>query len=95
MRNAYLFIIKTFFLFGWRKFARSPQFGQRLAARIFMALMGVYMALVSSHNLNHVAEISTRIVLLEKGKAIRDVRHVQVSGNGVLQDLESYFAVEV
>ena len=51
--------------------------------------------LVSSHNLNHVAEISTRIVLLEKGKSIRDVRNVQVSGNGILQDLESYFAVEV
>lgn len=51
--------------------------------------------LVSSHNLNHVAEISTRIVLLEKGKSIRDVHNVQVSGNGILQDLESYFAVEV
>jgi len=51
--------------------------------------------LVSSHNLNHVAEISTRIVLLEKGKSIRDVKNVQVSGNGILQDLKSYFAVEV
>jgi len=46
MRNAYLFIIKTFFIFGWRKFARSPQFGQRLAARIFAGLMGIYMTLV-------------------------------------------------
>lgn len=51
--------------------------------------------LISSHNLAHVAEISTRILLFEKGKAIRDVLDVQSSGNGVLQDLEAYFAVEV
>ena len=50
--------------------------------------------LVSSHNLNHIAEISTRIVLLEKGKAIRDVRDVQGEQDGVLQELQAYFAVE-
>lgn len=51
--------------------------------------------LISSHNLNHVAEISTRIVLLEKGKAIRDVQGIQQgSENGVLQELEAYFAIE-
>ncbi|RMD96124.1 MAG: ABC transporter ATP-binding protein [Calditrichaeota bacterium] len=49
--------------------------------------------LVSSHNLNHVAEISTRIVLLENGKAIRDVRNVQGDEDGVLRELEAYFAV--
>lgn len=51
--------------------------------------------LVSSHNLNHVAEISTRIVLLEQGKAIRDVREIQGSDNGVLQELEAYFTADV
>lgn len=51
--------------------------------------------LISSHNLNHVAEISTRIVLLEKGKAIRDVQGMQQdSENGVLQELQAYFAIE-
>lgn len=54
--------------------------------------------LISSHNLNHVAEISTRIVLLERGRVIRDVHDVKVvqgSENGVLQELEAYFAVDV
>ena len=50
--------------------------------------------LVSSHNLSHVADISTRILLLEKGKIVRDVLNVQNSTNGVLKELEDYFSVE-
>lgn len=48
--------------------------------------------LVSSHNLNHVAEISTRIVLLERGEIIRDLKNVQHSTT-ILKELESYFAL--
>ena len=48
--------------------------------------------LISSHGLNHVTEICTRIVLLEKGKILRDVQHAaQVLQ--LLPDLEAYFAV--
>lgn len=47
--------------------------------------------LISSHNLNHVAEICTQIVLLEKGKIIREVRNTVKSGQ-LLAELESYFA---
>lgn len=44
--------------------------------------------LISSHDLNHVTEICKRIVLLEKGKIIRDI-----SGNpNALAELEQYFA---
>ncbi|NOS55687.1 MAG: ABC transporter ATP-binding protein [Cyclobacteriaceae bacterium] len=42
--------------------------------------------LISSHDLNHVTEICDRIVLLEKGKIIKDL-----SGAGTLAELEDYF----
>lgn len=44
--------------------------------------------LVSSHDLNHVTEICRRIVLLEKGKVLRDISN---DGN-TLAELEDYFA---
>ncbi|MFM7486361.1 MAG: ABC transporter ATP-binding protein [Cytophagales bacterium] len=42
--------------------------------------------LISSHDLNHVTAICDRIVLLEKGKIIKDLR-----GNTTLAELEEYF----
>lgn len=46
--------------------------------------------LVSSHDLNHVTEICKRIVLLEKGKVIRDI----ADNKNALAELELYFAPE-
>jgi len=43
--------------------------------------------LVSSHDLNHVTEICNRIVLLEKGKIIKDLS----GGQQALIELETYF----
>lgn len=43
--------------------------------------------LISSHDLNHVTEICERIVLLEKGKVIRDLREKEE----MLAELEAYF----
>ncbi len=43
--------------------------------------------LISSHDLNHVTEICNRIVILEKGKLIRDLKD---SANA-LAELEAYF----
>lgn len=48
---------------------------------------GVTM-LISSHDLSHVTEVCERIVLLEKGKVIKDIR----TSSGTLKDLENYFA---
>ena len=45
--------------------------------------------LISSHDLNHITEVCDRIVVLEKGKVVRDI---QTSEN-TLKELESYFAV--
>lgn len=45
--------------------------------------------IISSHDLNHISEISSRILLLEKGVLIRDIG----SGEGALQELERYFSV--
>ncbi len=42
--------------------------------------------LISSHDLNHVTEICDRIVLMEKGKIIKDLR-----GSTTLVELEEYF----
>lgn len=43
--------------------------------------------LISSHDLKHVTEVCERIVLLEKGKVIKDIRDVENS----LTTLEEYF----
>lgn len=43
--------------------------------------------LISSHDLNHVTEICERIVLLEKGKVIRDLREK----SEMMNELEAYF----
>ena len=49
---------------------------------------GVTM-IVSSHDLNHISEISSRILLLEAGVLIRDIS----SGADTLRELEHYFSV--
>jgi ABC-2 type transport system ATP-binding protein len=49
---------------------------------------GVTM-IISSHDLNHISEISSRILLLENGVLIKDIS----SGAGTLQELERYFSV--
>jgi ABC-2 type transport system ATP-binding protein len=43
--------------------------------------------LISSHDLNHVTEICSRIVVLEKGKVIRDMKESE----NALAELEEYF----
>lgn len=45
--------------------------------------------LVSSHDLNHVTEVSDRILLMEKGKIIQDL----YNSEDTLIDLKSYFQV--
>ena len=46
--------------------------------------------LVSSHDLQDVTEVSDRIVLLEKGLIIKDIKKTKKT----LQDLERYFTKE-
>lgn len=45
--------------------------------------------LISSHDLNHVTEVCERIVVLDKGNIIHDIK----TSSDTLQELESYFAV--
>lgn len=45
--------------------------------------------IVSSHDLNHVTEVSERIILMEKGKIIKDIK----TGYNTLSELEEYFSV--
>jgi ABC-2 type transport system ATP-binding protein len=47
--------------------------------------------LISSHDLNHITEVCTRIVLLEEGEVIRDIK----TSRETLVELEKYFAVNV
>lgn len=44
--------------------------------------------LISSHNINHLAEICSRVILLEKGLIIKDIRPRE---NGGLEEIEKYF----
>jgi len=46
--------------------------------------------LISSHDLNHIAEVSDRIVILEKGKVVKDL----LTSNNTLGELEGYFNPE-
>lgn len=45
--------------------------------------------LVSSHDLNHITDICSRILLMEKGKIIKDI----ATSSDTLQELEEYFSV--
>jgi ABC-2 type transport system ATP-binding protein len=45
--------------------------------------------LISSHDLNHITEVCKRIVVLEKGKIVKDL----ATTADTLKELESYFAV--
>ena len=45
--------------------------------------------LISSHDLNHVTEVCKRIVILEKGKLVKDIK----TSDDTLKELEAYFAV--
>ena len=47
--------------------------------------------IVSSHNLQHTIDISTRIVLLEKGLIINDFKTVDTAA---IRELEAYFAAQ-
>ena len=46
--------------------------------------------LVSSHDLNHVTDVCDRILLMEKGKIIKDI----ATNSSTLNELEQYFAIE-
>ena len=46
--------------------------------------------LISSHNLNHITGMCNRIILLEKGKVIRDLK----LPNDSLKEVEQYFAMQ-
>lgn len=46
--------------------------------------------LISSHDLNHVTEVSNRIVVLQKGEIIKDLQ----TNEQTLSELEQHFAVE-
>jgi ABC-2 type transport system ATP-binding protein len=45
--------------------------------------------LVSSHDLNHVTDVCDRILLMEKGKIIKDI----ATNSSTLAELEQYFAI--
>jgi ABC-2 type transport system ATP-binding protein len=46
-------------------------------------------ALISSHDLNHVTEVCERIVVLETGKVVQDIKTTETT----LKELEKYFSV--
>jgi len=45
--------------------------------------------LISSHDLSHITDVCDRILLMEKGKIIKDI----ATGSSTLAELENYFAV--
>lgn len=63
---------------------------QILVARLIQQMNREYgtMVLISSHNLSFVADISTRILLLEKGRVIKDLENNEGSATA---ELNEYF----
>ena len=47
--------------------------------------------LISSHDLIHVTEVCERIVVLDKGEPVKDIK----TSEATLSELESYFSREV
>lgn len=47
--------------------------------------------IISSHNLNFVADISTRILLLEKGKLVKDFPNAD---GAAIAELNEYFGIQ-
>ena len=45
--------------------------------------------LISSHDLNHITEVCTRILLMEKGVIIKDMK----ASSDTLNELEAYFRI--
>lgn len=45
--------------------------------------------IISSHDLNHITDVCERILLMEKGKIIKDI----ATNSSTLQELEQYFSV--
>ena len=45
--------------------------------------------IVSSHDLNHITDVCQRILLMEKGRIIKDIQ----TNSNTLEELETYFAV--
>ncbi|MBW6501954.1 MAG: AAA family ATPase, partial [Bacteroidales bacterium] len=46
--------------------------------------------IISSHNLNHITELCARIVLLEKGRILMDLKN----DNEAVQKIEAYFNLQ-
>jgi ABC-2 type transport system ATP-binding protein len=46
--------------------------------------------LISSHDLNHITDVCSRILLMERGRIIKDL----LKGDDTLSELEAYFQVE-
>ena len=45
--------------------------------------------LISSHDLNHITDVCSRIVVLEKGRIVKDIQ----TNSDTLKELENYFAI--
>jgi ABC-2 type transport system ATP-binding protein len=54
---------------------------------LIKSLSNEKLVLVSSHDLSHVTEVCDRILILEKGKLVKDVLKTEET----LRELEQYF----
>ena len=57
--------------------------------KLLKAYPGNMTTFISSHDLNHVTDVCNRIILVEKGRVIKDFK----TDENTLKELESYFSV--
>ena len=64
----------------------SSQYKLRKLIKDFTAQNGTTF-LISDHTLENIADVSTRLIILEKGKIVRDVHKTETT----LQEIETFF----
>ncbi|MEL7122995.1 MAG: ABC transporter ATP-binding protein [Bacteroidota bacterium] len=72
-------------------FANLDPSSQLKLRKVIQNLPEEMTVVISSHDLTHVAEVCKRIVVLEKGKMVKDIAATERT----LEELESYFTAEV
>ena len=79
----------------WKSFIRNERWRRNLLTKILFGILVDYnkktnaTLVISSHDLNHITDISHRVALIEKGLIIRDLQN----DGSALAQLENYFSV--
>ena len=79
----------------WKSFIRNERWRRNLLTKILFGILVDFnkktnaTMVISSHDLNHITDISHRVALIEKGTIILDLQN----DGSALAELKNYFSV--